>query len=151
MSELQELYQELIIDHSKTPRNHGGLSHANRHAIGHNPLCGDKITVHAIIENEAIKDIRFEGIGCAISTASASLMTEMVKGKTETEANTLFDAFHTMITKSGTSSLSDKALLDKLVVLAGVAHFPTRVKCATLPWHTMQAALKTKQGYVTTE
>jgi nitrogen fixation NifU-like protein len=148
MNELHELYQELILDHSRTPRNFGVLPDANRQAEGYNPLCGDKVKVYTVIENGKVKDIRFDGVGCAISTASASLMTEILKGKTEAEVKKLFDVLHSMLT--GKANASD-AELDKLVVLSGVTQFPMRVKCATLPWHTMIAALDNKDQKVSTE
>lgn len=151
MDELHELYRELILDHSKSPRNFGALPEANRHAHGHNPLCGDDITITAQIADNKVQNMHFEGQGCAISMASASLMTEMLKGKTEAEAKALFDAFHAMITGKTVENALDTALLDKLVVLAGVTQFPVRVKCATLPWHTMEAALQNKIDEVSTE
>jgi nitrogen fixation NifU-like protein len=132
MSDLRELYQELIVDHNKNPRNYGVLADANRRAEGYNPLCGDKVTV-------TLTDVRFEGAGCAISTASASLMTQAVKGKTVAEAEQMFEAFHAMVTGEDTSE-ETAGRLGKLAVLAGVREYPSRVKCATLAWHTLHNA-----------
>jgi len=134
---LRDLYQEIIIDHGKTPRNFGVLPNANHAQAGHNPLCGDKLMVYVLEENGVITDLRFEGTGCAISVASASLMTEAVKGKTLQAFEAMFEQFHQLVTE-GKESESD---LGKLTVLAGVAEFPVRVKCATLAWHTLKAAL----------
>jgi nitrogen fixation NifU-like protein len=139
MSELRDLYQELIVDHNKNPRNYGVLADANRRAEGYNPLCGDKVTVYLHVDGERIGDVRFEGAGCAISTASASLMTQAVKGKTLAEAEQLFADFHAMVT--GQEASDDAAeRLGKLAVLAGVREYPSRVKCATLAWHTLHNA-----------
>lgn len=156
MSDLRDLYQEVILDHSKHPRNFGHLDPANREAKGHNPLCGDRLDVWAQVEDGRIKDVSFEGRGCAISMASASLMTDMLKGKTVEEARALFERFHAVVT--GEDEAGDDAAeeaeggLDKLRVLAGVRDYPMRVKCATLAWHTMQAALDHKEpGTVVTE
>lgn len=148
--DLHGLYQELILDHSKAPRNFGPLPGANGEAEGHNPLCGDNITIHLLLDNDVVKDIRFEGSGCAISVASASLMTDMVKGKTKAEAQELFNAFHAMATGKGEAHGIGTDHLDKLVALAGVKNFPMRVKCATLAWHTLDAAFK-HQDKVSTE
>ncbi len=156
MSDLRDLYQEVILDHSKHPRNFGHLDPANREAKGHNPLCGDRLEVWVQVEDGRIKDVSFEGRGCAISMASASLMTDMLKGKTVDEARALFERFHAVVT--GEDEAGDDAAeeaeggLDKLRVLAGVRDYPMRVKCATLAWHTMQAALdKQDPGTVVTE
>ncbi len=146
MSDLRELYQEVIFDHNRQPRNFGRPSGANRQAHGYNPLCGDKVTIYLRVENGVIREVAFEGSGCAISTASASLMTEALKGKTEAEAEQLFEGFHEMVAGSGAH-----AGLGKLEVLAGVREFPMRVKCATLAWHTLGAALKGADQPVTTE
>ncbi len=146
--DLRELYQEIIIDHNRNPRNHRVIAHANCQAKGFNPLCGDKLTVYAEIEHNMVKDMSFEGNGCAISQASASLMTEAVKGKTVKEAHQLFEWFHKMLTDD--AALPHSAL-DKLAVFAGVKAFPARVKCATLAWHTMEAALKHDLATVVTE
>ncbi len=147
MSDLRDLYQEVIFDHNRHPRNFGALPDANRHAQGFNRLCGDRLTLHLKVQDGIIQDVRFEGSGCAISTASASLMTEALKGKTETEANALFEGFHHMVIEGGEAP----ANLGKLTVLAGVSEFPARVKCATLAWHTMNAALHDHQDPVSTE
>jgi nitrogen fixation NifU-like protein len=146
MSDLRELYQEVIFDHNRNPRNFGKPAMANREAQGFNPLCGDKVTVYLKIENGVIADAAFDGSGCAISTASASLMTEALKGKTEAEAEQLFEGFHGMVAGSG--SHPD---LGKLEVLSGVREFPARIKCATLAWHTLNAALKGTGEPVKTE
>jgi nitrogen fixation NifU-like protein len=149
MAELRELYQELIVDHGRRPRNFGPLPDANRHAEGFNPLCGDQIRLHLKIRDGVIEDARFEGVGCAISTASASLMTEALKGRSEADAMALFDGFHALVT--GTPAAAHAVPLGKLAVLGGVTAFPTRVKCATLAWHTLQAALKGDTRPVSTE
>ena len=146
MSDLRDLYQEVIFDHNRHPRNFGPMPEANRHADGFNPLCGDRLTLHLRVEGGVIQEARFEGAGCAISTASASLMTEALKGKTEAEAATLFEGFHHMV--MGEPVAVD---LGKLAVLAGVSEFPARVKCATLAWHTLNAALKNESNPVSTE
>jgi len=148
MMELRELYQEIIIDHNRNPRNHREMVNATRHAIGLNPLCGDKLTVYLRISDGVIKDVSFLGCGCAISQASASLMTDAILGKTIDEAHELFERFHTMLTHDGDIPLLS---LDKLSVLAGVRMFPARVKCATLAWHTLEAALKKEDVTVSTE
>ncbi len=151
MNDLRDLYQEVILDHNRHPRNFGALEDANRDADGFNPLCGDKIRVHLIVEDERIVDIRFEGSGCAISTASASVMTEMLKGKTIDEAHALFEAFHDLVTGEDAAGTGHEADLGKLAVFAGVSEFPVRVKCATLCWHTTQAALNEQSSAVSTE
>jgi nitrogen fixation protein NifU and related proteins len=150
MSELQDLYQEVILDHNRRPRNFQILEDANRKAEGYNPLCGDQITVYVHLENDVIKDVSFQGTGCAISKASASLMTTSLKGKTRAEAESLFGRFHQMVTGTGDRS-DDPAELGKLAVFAGVREFPVRVKCATLSWHTLRAALRGAEEKVTTE
>lgn len=147
MSELRDLYQELIIDHGRKPRNFGELSEANFIQEGYNPLCGDRLTVFLQEENGLIKNVQFTGIGCAISMASASLMTESLKGKSVNEAQQLFEKFHRLVT--GTETHSED--LGKLMALAGVAEFPARVKCATLCWHTIAAAIKGSREVVSTE
>jgi len=141
MSDLGELYQELIVDHSKHPRNFGKLEGADHEATGYNPLCGDKVTVYLKIANDRVEDVQFNGVGCAISTASASLMTERLKGKTAAEAEALFEHFHSLAT-TGKTAPGAKDELGKLRVFSGVKDFPVRVKCATLPWHTFRAALR---------
>lgn len=146
--DLRELYQEVILDHNRHPRNRGSLSDANRSAEGHNPLCGDNVTVFLHTEGDRVTDVSFEGQGCAISTASASLMTEAVKGKTLEEAEQIFREFQTMVTETGEATPHPN--LGDLEVLAGVREYPVRIKCATLPWHTLHAALR-GGGEVTTE
>lgn len=146
MNELRELYQEVIFDHYRQPRNLGRLASANREAEGYNPLCGDKVKLYLQVEDGVIKDASFEGSGCAIATASASLMTENLKGKREEDALRLLNNFHRMVT--GSAEVSG---LGKLEALAGVREFPQRVKCATLAWHTLHAALEDKRETVTTE
>ncbi len=150
MSELRELYQQVILDHNKNPRNFGQLEGANRQQEGHNPLCGDSLNVSLLVDGEdVIQDIRFEGSGCAISKASASLMTSLVKGKTASEAEQIFADFQAMVT-SDVEAPVDEDKLGKLAVFGGVREFPMRVKCATLAWHTMRAALH-DDAPVTTE
>jgi nitrogen fixation protein NifU and related proteins len=139
-SDLQDLYQEVILDHNRRPRNFRAIEHG-RKAEGYNPLCGDRLTVYLRIENGRIEDASFLGSGCAISKASASLMTESVKGKTLEEARDLFERFHQMITRSPEQPIDD---LGKLTALAGIRQFPIRVKCASLPWHTFRAAAETR-------
>lgn len=148
MSDLRELYQEVIIDHSRRPRNRGELPGHNHSAEGFNPLCGDRLTLYLKVENGIVQDARFDGAGCAISTASASLMTEALKGKTEAQVEALFGAFHDLLTGSAPE---ESPALGKLNVFAGVREFPTRVKCATLAWHTLQAALRDRAEPVSTE
>jgi nitrogen fixation protein NifU and related proteins len=148
MADLRELYQEVIFDHSKHPRNFHPIVDATRKAQGANPLCGDKLTVYLKLNGDFIEDVSFEGCGCAISTASASLMTESMKGKTISEVQHLFEAFHHAVTDEHASAHDE---LGKLKVLCGVREFPARVKCATLAWHTLQAALNQQQGLVSTE
>jgi len=150
MSELRELYQSVILDHNKKPRNFGEPGTANRRAEGHNPLCGDDVTVHLTVENGVIVDVGFEGQGCAISTASASLMTEAIKGRSTSEVNAIFDGFHALVTTSPSEEV-DAENLGKLTVFSGVREFPMRVKCATLCWHTMRSALGESGENVTTE
>ena len=151
MSELTDLYQEVILDHNKTPRNFGVLDGADRHADGHNPLCGDQLRVYLSVDGDTVTDIKFEGSGCAISKASASLMTEAVKGKTVSEVETMFAGFHELMT--GDPSVAGKAgeELGKLAVFEGVREFPVRVKCATLAWHTLEAALSADGSVASTE
>jgi nitrogen fixation NifU-like protein len=151
MSDLRDLYQELILDHTKRPRNFGRLEKANCRADGHNPLCGDKLTLFLEVENDVVKDVRFQGSGCAISTASASMMTESIKGKTRAETEALFERFHQMLTGPDGVELEENDELGKLVVFSGVKEFPVRVKCATLAWHTLNAALKHQAEPASTE
>ena len=151
MSELRELYQQVILDHNKNPRNFGRLEGANRQRDGHNPLCGDTLNVSLLVDAAGIiQDINFEGSGCAISKASASLMTSLVKGKTAAVAEQIFTDFQTMVT-SDVEAPVDAAKMGKLAVFSGVREFPMRVKCATLAWHTMRAALQDDDAPVTTE
>ncbi len=150
MSDLRELYQSVILDHNRSPRNFGPLAAASHQARGHNPLCGDDLTVYVELDGDLIKDVRFEGSGCAISQASASLMTQSLKGKTTSEADALFRAFHAVVTGTG----DDQSALGKLAVFAGVREFPMRVKCATLSWHTLRGALSGRgsaEDSITTE
>ncbi len=152
--DLRDLYQEVILDHAKQPRNFGHPPACNRQAKGHNPLCGDRLTVYLTIEDGVVTDAAFEGAGCAISMASASLMTEMVKNKTEAEAHSLFKLFHALVAgdeAENAENAGDGADLGKLAVFSGVREYPVLVKCATLPWHAFAAALKGKQVDVTTE
>lgn len=146
MSELDDLYQEVILDHYKKPRNFGTLADADRCARGDNPLCGDKLSLFVKMEGETIADIRFQGAGCAISTASASIMTDGVKGKTRAEIDAMFEKFHRMVTGARPGDG-----LGKLEVFSGVSEFPVRVKCATLAWHTLRAALDRRTDPVSTE
>jgi nitrogen fixation protein NifU and related proteins len=147
MADLRELYQEVILEHSKTPRNFKQPASVNRSAEGYNPLCGDHFTVYLDVEGDSIRDIGFKGSGCAISKASASMMTQIVKGKSKQEASALFEQFHKLVT--GTAA--QESDLGKLAVFSGVSEFPTRVKCATLAWHTLQAALAGQHDAVSTE
>lgn len=147
LDELQDLYQQVILDHSRSPRNYRVLDSANRTAQGLNPLCGDSITLYLRIENDRVQDAAFQGAGCAISKASASLLTESVKGKTGPEIRALFDQVHQMLTTGQTGA----ADLGKLAVFTGVHKFPARVKCAILPWHAALAALEGKEDQVSTE
>ena len=147
MPELRDLYQEVILEHSKAPRNYRQLSEGQR-AEGFNPLCGDHFTIFLKLENDLVSDVSFQGSGCAISKASASMMTQAVKGKSKAEAEKLFDTFHKLVTEGSDGDESD---LGKLAVFSGVSEFPVRVKCATLAWHTLKAALEGKQEPVSTE
>ena len=149
-NELRELYQQVILDHNKSPRNFKILEHADHFAEGYNPLCGDRIDVYVKLENGIIKDIGFQGSGCAISKASASLMSSIVKGKTKKEAEELFRKFHDLIT-GDLGEEPDIEELGKLAVFSGVREFPARVKCASLAWHTLASALSDGQKVVTTE
>ena len=147
-AELRELYQEVILDHSKKPRNFRELDNASHEAKGHNPLCGDRLALYIVVEDGVIQDVSFKGAGCAISTASASMMTQVLKGKTEAQAEAIFSAFHDVVTGKGEA---DDDVLGKLTVFAGVRDYPVRVKCATLAWHTLKAALADKEEAVSTE
>lgn len=146
--DVRELYQEIILDHGRSPRNLGFPAETNREAEGHNPLCGDRLTIKLYLEGEIVREIGFEGQGCAISTAAASTMTEAVKGKTRAEVERLFRQYHDLVTGKHPA---DPEALGKLAVFGGVADFPMRVKCATLAWHTLQAALGGEVQSVTTE
>jgi len=149
MNDLRDLYQETILEHYKKPRNHHDLPDATAHADGYNPLCGDKVKIHLKLADGVVTDVAFEGSGCAISTASASIMTEALKGKTIEEANRLFTTFHDLVTDQGPQP--EASGLGKLAVFGGVREFPMRVKCATLAWHTMKAALDQTNDPVSTE
>jgi nitrogen fixation protein NifU and related proteins len=138
--DLHELYQDLIRDHSKKPRNYGKIEGPHREVEGYNPLCGDRFTFYVDVQGDVVKDVRFQGTGCAISTASASLMTQSIKGKTRAEAEALFRKFHQLV--AGDERQADGEDLGKLSVFSGVRKFPVRVKCATLAWHTLHAALE---------
>ena len=149
MNDLRDLYQEVILDHNRSPKNYRELG-SGRRADGFNPLCGDRVTVYLELDGEAIKDVSFQGAGCAISVASASMMTQFLKGKTVEEAERVFESFHEMVTgEPGTAVDGEK--MGKLAVFQGVCEFPMRVKCATLAWHTWRAALKDNDQTVTTE
>jgi nitrogen fixation NifU-like protein len=150
VSDLGDLYQEVLLDHYRAPRNRGRLAGANHRAEGYNPLCGDRITLYARVEGERAKEVTFEGSGCAISTAAASLMTEAVHGKTREEIEALFDRFHGLVTSDPAGEPPTEGL-GKLAIFAGVREFPIRVKCATLAWHALRAALDGRQDPVSTE
>jgi len=149
MNELYELYQELIVDHGRTPRNFGPMDDHTHQAQGFNPLCGDAIILRLKLENDLITDVKFEGNGCAISTASASMMSQIIKGKTQAETEALFEKFHDLVTVEDYEPDLDE--LGKLGAFAGVRNFPMRVKCATLAWHTVKAALNNAEEAATTE
>lgn len=149
MFDLKDLYQEVIVDHNKSPRNFGKLEDADRTLEGFNPLCGDRLTLYLKMSENQIKDISFDGSGCAISVASASLMTDAMKGKSAEEAEDIFNSFHTLVTTEGDDVDMEK--LGKLAALVGVREYPTRVKCATLCWHTLHSALEGDDAPVTTE
>ena len=150
MSEIKELYQEVVMDHTRRPRNFHKLEDANRSAEGYNPFCGDRVTIYLKMNGDRIEDVAFQGAGCAISTSSASMLTQAVKGKTAAEAQELFNVVHEMLTREpGTEFDAEK--LGDLEILSGVSEFPTRVKCASLSWHTLLAALKGAKAAVSTE
>ncbi len=152
MNDLRDLYEEVILDHNRNPRNYPkNPAGANCHAHGFNPLCGDEFQVHLKVRDGVVEDIGFEGAGCAISTASASLMTQAVKGLSVREAEALFESVHQVLTEEEETAVDAGDLLGKLAVLVGVKEYPMRVKCATLAWHTMHAALANKDTTVTTE
>jgi nitrogen fixation protein NifU and related proteins len=150
MSDLRELYQQVILDHHKHPRNKHKLESPNRTAVGHNPLCGDKLLLYLKVDDGVVKEVGFEGAGCAISTASASMMTDAVKGKTVAEVEAIFGRFHDLVTGK-LSPDDDLSSLGKLAVFSGVREYPVRVKCASLCWHTLKAALEQSQTTVATE
>ena len=149
MSDLRDLYQEVILDHNRSPRNFGSLEDADGRAAGHNPLCGDRLAIAVKIVDGVVTDLRFDGSGCAISKASASLMTEAIKGKTVDEFHRLFERFHALVTDQDASA--DDATLGKLAVFAGVRDYPARVKCAILAWHTLRSAFNESHEVVSTE
>lgn len=143
MPSLAELYQNVILEHNRSPRNYRVMEHAHRRAEGNNPLCGDHLTVWLELEGDVIRDVSFHGMGCAISRASASLMTATVKGKSRREAEAIFERFHRLVT--GKAESADTETLGKLAVFSGVSAYPTRVKCASLPWHALKAALSAEK------
>ncbi len=149
-SDLEDLYQDLILDHKKRPRNFRQIDDPSAKAEGFNRICGDHLTVYVNVDDGRVRDVAFKGDGCAISTASASLMTEAVKGKTLEEAHDIFERFHRMVTSDPTQEVAEDSL-GKLAALGGVRKYPVRVKCATLAWHTLEAALKKQQDIVSTE
>jgi len=151
MSELRDLYQDVILEHSKAPRNYREQPAADHKAEGFNPLCGDHFTIFVKLDGDKIQDISFQGSGCAISKASASMMTQTLKGKTRAEAKQLFTRFHDLVTGQAEDAAAAGGDLGKLEVFSGVSEFPVRVKCATLAWHTLNAALEGKQESITTE
>ena len=150
LDDIHDLYEALILDHNRCPRNRRRLNEADGTADGYNPLCGDRVTVYVTLDDDLVTDVAFEGSGCAISTASASLMTEAVKGKTRDQAKVLFNRFRGLVTGEETTD-DDGAALGKLRVFSGVGRYPARVKCATLAWHTVHAALERSGESVTTE
>jgi len=150
MSAIRELYQQIILDHNKSPRNFRKMENATRKVDGYNPLCGDHYTIFLRMENGVISDISFDGAGCAISKASASVMSSMLKGKSKTEAEALFRDFHRLVT-GGADQEESLDRLGKLAAFAGVSEFPARVKCASLAWHTLHAALNSEDTSVSTE
>jgi nitrogen fixation protein NifU and related proteins len=149
MGSLSALYQDMILDHNRSPQNYRRMENANRQVEGHNPLCGDRLTVWLKMEGDLIEDAAFQGSGCAISKASASLMTTAVKGKTRDQAEALFEQFHRLVT--GNLAPADAGTLGKLAVFSGVSGYPVRVKCASLSWHAMKAALDSPDTVVSTE
>ena len=154
MMDLRELYQDIILDHGRHPRNFRKIEHPTHSAQGHNPLCGDRVTVYVTLDGDRIADVSFQGRGCAISTAAASLMTEVLKGKTVPEARALFAQFHSRVTGAGPGAELPEPLgeeMDRLEPLTGVKAYPARVKCATLSWHALEAALKGSGATVETE
>ena len=150
LTDLHDLYQEVIVDHSRRPRNFKELEGATGDAEGYNPLCGDRVRIYVKLENDRVRDVSFEGSGCAISTASASILTESLKGKSRAEAETLFEKFHQLVTEGDRSGVP-AAELGKLAVFSGISKYPVRVKCATLAWHTLRAALRGSRETISTE
>jgi nitrogen fixation NifU-like protein len=150
VDEFDLLYQEVILDHNKNPRNFGVLETATHKAVGHNPLCGDQIEIYLNVEDDTITDVKFKGVGCAISKASASIMTTVLKGKTIPEVKDLFERYHKVLTSKPDEEVETESL-GKLAVFAGVREFPVRVKCATLPWHTLMEALEKKDSVLKVE
>jgi nitrogen fixation NifU-like protein len=150
MSDLTDLYQEVILDHNKRPRNFGAMPDADRRALGHNPLCGDRLVLYLKLDGDRVAGVSFEGSGCAISKASASLMTDAIKGKPLAEVRELFSRFTAMVTTPIDQEI-DEAAMGKLASLGGVRSFPVRVKCASLAWHTLKAAMKAEDHVVSTE
>jgi nitrogen fixation NifU-like protein len=148
MSELSDLYQEVILDHSRKPHNYHAMADATGKAEGYNPLCGDQVTIFLKLAGDRIEDVSFQGNGCAISKSSASVMTDVVKGKSKEEAQALFEKFHQLVTDTNAPALEET---DKLAVFSGVSEFPTRVKCAVLAWHTLRSALANDARRITTE
>ena len=146
MSDLQELYQSIILDHNRRPKNYGSLDEANRSAEGRNPSCGDEVRVELRVTDDRIEDVRFTSAGCAVSRAAASIMTQTVKGKTRAEVEQLFTTFHELVTGKLKPSAQEARGLGELAAFSGVARFPIRVKCASMPWHTLQAALRDSNG-----
>jgi len=151
MTNLSSLYQDVILEHNRSPRNFRRMDQADRHATGHNPLCGDQLTVWLKLDGDVVSDVSFEGSGCAISKASASLMTTAVRGKPRGEIERLFQRFHDVVTGQQPRAGEESADLGKLAVFAGISTFPVRVKCATLSWHALRAALEQEAASVTTE
>lgn len=151
MTELSALYQDVILEHNRSPRNFHRMDDADRHAEGRNPLCGDQLTVWLKLDGDRVSDVSFEGSGCAISKASASLMTGAVKGRTRTEIEGLFERFHGIVTGKFPSGAESRRELGKLAVFSGISSFPVRVKCATLSWHALKAALEQGTGATSTE
>ncbi|RPI16432.1 MAG: SUF system NifU family Fe-S cluster assembly protein [Lysobacterales bacterium] len=147
--DLKDLYRDVIVDHNRNPRNFRPMPDADRHADGFNPLCGDRLTLYVKLDGDRISDVSFQGDGCAISVASASLLTESVRGRTVPEAEALFSTMHRVLTREGEDA--DPAVLGKLAALSGVREFPARVKCASLCWHTLEAALHSEAAPVSTE
>jgi nitrogen fixation NifU-like protein len=141
MSDLQSLYQSIILDHNRRPKNYGALDGATSRAEGHNPLCGDEVAVELKVEGDTIADVHFTAVGCAVSRAAASIMTQAVKGKTRQEAERLFEQFHDLVTGKLTLSPADARAMGEMAAFSGVSKFPIRVKCASMPWHTLRKAL----------